>query len=240
MSEILKERIKSRMEALGKNPSSVALEAKLGRSAVRDILSGKAKNPSYMTLHRIADALDCSVNYLTGDQDEIYWQEATDILIDLQARHSDVSGVLEAGVFRQLPESLGLRERHPLRSKRRYLGRDLYLYRMGDDSLEELHIRKGDFLTVVHDPSPAWLSLKPDMLVVVCYRPKGLPAEQLSARLVSGSGAQINLNTAAGWQNFPSIVLTKKLDEKNHYETEDGGIAEIEGVVVNLTRQFDM
>ncbi|MCZ4091673.1 helix-turn-helix transcriptional regulator [Sinorhizobium psoraleae] len=66
MSEILKERIKSRMAALGKNPSSVALEAELGRSAVRDILSGKAKNPGYATVAAIARVLDCSVQYLTG------------------------------------------------------------------------------------------------------------------------------------------------------------------------------
>jgi DNA-binding Xre family transcriptional regulator len=60
------ERIEDRLRALGKNASSVALEAGLGRSSVRDILVGKVTSPRLDTLEKLAEPLKCDLDYLTG------------------------------------------------------------------------------------------------------------------------------------------------------------------------------
>ncbi|WP_208153364.1 helix-turn-helix transcriptional regulator [Sinorhizobium medicae] len=256
MNETLKTRIRERMTSLGMNPSSVALEAGLSRSAVRDILSGKAKNPGMMTVHAIARVLKCSDNYLMGFADEMHYAEATDILIDVAARLSDSSGTLEAGVFRQslsygdiLPggdpfapddHRIRRRERKPLESRRRYIGRDLYLYVLGDDSLDEVSILKGDLLLALHDPSGAGMDFKEGKIVIVSHRVPGLDAEELSARLVNWWEGKPFLVSASSRAIFAPIHVAEALEKPNTYRTLAGGIIEVEGIAVEITRQLDV
>lgn len=63
------QRIAARLEALGKNASAVALEAGLGRSAVRDIMVHDA-NPRIDTLKRLTGPLECDLAFLTGESIE--------------------------------------------------------------------------------------------------------------------------------------------------------------------------
>ncbi len=65
----LAERIRERMDALGLNPYSAAKKAELGESFVRDILKGKVKSPSAKRLAKLALALECSLNYLLGEEE---------------------------------------------------------------------------------------------------------------------------------------------------------------------------
>lgn len=249
--EILKERIQERMTALGKNPSSVALDAGLSRSTVRDILSGKAKNPGIVTVNLIADALECSHNYLLGNSDSLHYREAKDVLIDAFARTSDISGTLEAGVFRQIPlndpksaEShviFGYRQRKPLRAHRRYTHRDLYLYRAGDDSLAGKNIIKGDLLMAVFDPENDPLPDK--SLVIVAHRLQGAPVEELSARLVKKAAKGLSLVSAPNdidGARYSDIEVAEPLADYGRFKTKEGGTIFIEGAVVELTRQLDV
>jgi transcriptional regulator with XRE-family HTH domain len=249
-TEILKQRIRERMEAMGKNPSSVAVEANLSRSAVRDILSGKAKNPGMLTIHAIANVLECTYSYLTGEDDRLHPGEVKDILIDVFARTTDISGTLEAGVFRQLPPPLeknevsrdfGRRDRMPLRSEHRYMYRDLYLYRVGDKSIEGLMITKGDLLTAVSDPAA---DVAPDgALVIVAHRLPGTSVEELSARKVKWRTKGFTLSTVpADWggTTYPDIEVTENLGSFDRFRTKEGGEVVIEGVVVEMTRQMDV
>lgn len=250
VTEKLKERIRERMNVLGKNPSSVALEANLSRSAVRDILSGKAKNPGIVTIYAIARALECGYGYLTGEMDELHYSEDTNILIDVFARTTDISGVIEAGVFRQLPATtdpdeisleFGQRKRVPLRSNHRYLHRDLYLYRVADDSLAGKRISKGDILTAVFDPTTE--AAPQGALIVAAHRLAGAQIEELSARIVKRHRNGITLSTSPedwGGVRYPDIELTEKLEDYAHYKTSAGGVVFIEGTVVELTRQLDV
>jgi transcriptional regulator with XRE-family HTH domain len=254
VTEALKERIKERMEKLGKNPSSVALDAGLSRSAVRDILSGKAKNPGIITIHQIADALECSYNYLMGWDDEIHYRESRDILIDVSARTSEISGVLEAGIFKQIPDEtppwhgdpftetepskFGRRERKPFRSKRRYIHRDLYLYRVGDSSLDEYNVAKGDLIVAVFDPER--MELRPGALVIVSHRLHGINVEELSARIVSKNGNSFTLRAASSQTVYAPIELGDRTDEPATFHTLAGGKVFIEGIAVELTRQLDV
>lgn len=251
VTETLKQRIRERMELLGKNPSSVALDANLSRSAVRDILSGKAKNPGIVTIYAIAQALECSESYLMGESDSLHYAESTDILIDVNARTSEISGTLEAGLFKQAPlderggiedpftevVSFGRRERKPFRSTRRYLYRDLFLYRMGDSSLDELGIKRSDLIVAVYDPDS--LHLKSGMLVIVSHRLAG-NVEELSGRIVRQNGSSFSLLTASSGTAYAPIEITQKADEPATFHTVVGGKVFIEGVAVELTRQLDL
>lgn len=249
-TEILKERIRERMEVLGKNPSSVALEANLSRSAVRDILSGKAKNPGIMTVYAIADALECSHGYLTGQTDNLHYKEATETFIDVSASTRESSGTLEAGVFRLVPpereeheahSDFGVRVRKPFRSKRRYIHRDLYIYRAGDASLHGIHVMKGDVLTVVSDPSAE--AAPSEALVIVAHRLPGGTVEELSGRIVKKTNDLFRLVTAPedwGGTKYPDIEVVEKLADFGKYRTKDGGTISIEGIAVEITRQLDV
>jgi transcriptional regulator with XRE-family HTH domain len=63
-------RIEARMKLLGLNPYSAAKRAGLGGDYVRDIVRGRVRNPSTERLGKLAEALECSLYYLLG-QDEI-------------------------------------------------------------------------------------------------------------------------------------------------------------------------
>lgn len=60
----LVERIKERMDAVGTNPSRLSIDAGLGRSSVKDILTGRVKSPRIDTIKRLAGKLNCSAEYL--------------------------------------------------------------------------------------------------------------------------------------------------------------------------------
>jgi transcriptional regulator with XRE-family HTH domain len=62
----LAERIQARLDATGKNASSVADEIGANRSLVRDILVGKSKNPGVETIKAICGPLHCSIGFLLG------------------------------------------------------------------------------------------------------------------------------------------------------------------------------
>jgi transcriptional regulator with XRE-family HTH domain len=58
------------MEYRGFGQKALALKAKLNETYVRDILKGKSRNPTHSRLIKLADALECSVEALTGDVTE--------------------------------------------------------------------------------------------------------------------------------------------------------------------------
>lgn len=64
MNEDLKERLRERMEAVGKKAGQVADEAGVGRSFVHDILLGRSENPTTEKLDRVAKVLGTTVGYL--------------------------------------------------------------------------------------------------------------------------------------------------------------------------------
>jgi phage repressor protein C with HTH and peptisase S24 domain len=69
MNQGLIDRLRERMDALGKRPRQVAEEAGVGPSFVHDILLGRSENPTTEKLDRVARVLGTSVGYLLhGDR----------------------------------------------------------------------------------------------------------------------------------------------------------------------------
>jgi hypothetical protein len=63
------DRIQERIRVLDTNKAKVNAAAKLGESAVNDILGGRNTNPNLFLMHRIAVVLECDLEYLLGTSD---------------------------------------------------------------------------------------------------------------------------------------------------------------------------
>jgi hypothetical protein len=175
MASLLTERIEARMKATGKNPSAVALEAGLGRSSVRDIIVNDA-NPRIDTLRKLTGPLQCSLEYLTGDSDEPGDAPpevakkprllSKDGLIQLHANNRIAkqrikrAWEVETGVFRPYGPDTEPRYRmvDPLISEEMsYMGYRYSMAEVRDTSLRDIHIEKGDLLTIAkkeYEPTP--------------------------------------------------------------------------------------
>lgn len=68
MSDLLRERVKERLDALEINPFEAARRGKFERSFVNDLLIGKKSTVRQKKLIELAEALECDPEYLTGLQ----------------------------------------------------------------------------------------------------------------------------------------------------------------------------
>lgn len=64
-------RIQQRMDLLRLNAYSAALKAGVGQDYIRDILRGRTKNPSAEKLGKLAVALETTINFLLGQEEEM-------------------------------------------------------------------------------------------------------------------------------------------------------------------------
>lgn len=249
-SEVLIERIKARMDALGLNPSSVALEADLGRSAVRDILSGKAKSPKHVTLYKIADVLKCSASYLIGDIDTLFPADDPNRWVSLDQDAWQISSTLEAGVYRRKIEQLDFLEEdndaitgpQAFQSGARFIGQDLALYQVGDDSLGEINIIKGDTLTVLLCGEDK-IDLRDGQLLVVLHSPMDIKEHELSARQVHVVEGKTQLVTRSTGKTYRPITLNSvdlKVARGDELETIHGDKVKVIGRAVSLSRDFKL
>lgn len=91
-------RLEARMAQLGLTAKGASLRAGLGATAVSDIIRGKNLRPSIPQVSAIANALNCDLAYLVGEQD--YPTREPEIKGTFEV---PVSGIAEAGVFRVMP-----------------------------------------------------------------------------------------------------------------------------------------
>lgn len=68
---ILRERLREMIALRNTNAKEVSLASKNSESYVRDILSGRSNNPRMSALHSIAQVLQCDLQYLLGQSDNI-------------------------------------------------------------------------------------------------------------------------------------------------------------------------
>jgi hypothetical protein len=267
MTFSLSDRIKSQLAKLDKNPSSVALEAGLGRSAVRDIIVGKVDHPRIDTLKKLTGPLKCSLDYLTGDTEdpgEPIPSNAVSSRGRFDSQEVHFFRWLEVGVFRSEHSSEGSMHRwegntddRDLEPNERYLvyndfrfpDWEVDLYRVKDRSLLELDIKPGDFLTVVSPRTEEIIPLKPGSLVVVSHTVGIQGLTEISARMVElhSDGIALVGRARAPDLSPPPIIIRESSDPENDefferilpnmYLTTEGSLA-VRGVVSRLTRDM--
>jgi len=243
----LSDRIRARLDALGKNPSSVALEAGLSRSAVFDILKGKAANPRIDTLQKLTVPLECSLEYLTGDSSEIgkspQWHKE---FSSRDTYTASVRAVLEVGVFRENDAEFPEDGEHIVYGDSRHPNARIDLYRIGDASLVGLGVHPGDLAHVLNTEHDEDFALKANQLVVVRRSPSHSPTlRELSARIVAIFGDMVQLAGRPAEGKMVTPILIRVSDSpndtpyfENTFVSDTGDVIEIVGVVARTIRTF--
>jgi len=255
MSETtLQERIRERLKAVGKSASAASVEAGLGNTAIRDILSGKTKSPQLATLIKLAGPLECTIEYLTGSPlRPPRPPEPYDSYRAFDPQPTDITADLAAGVFKEQNVSLaedrprvGTFERHVVYNDPDRPDWSPSLYRLTDHSLEALRILKGDVLTAIQPRDDARIELTNGMLVIVRHAIMESRAEEVSARLVEFVDGATQLVCKPSRGEFRPIVIREPSIQpapamadfmRNYYWTDEGS-ATIEGMVIRLTRDL--
>lgn len=97
-TDLLIERINKRIGVLHTNAKAVSLKAGLAATYVSDLLAKRSIAPGAFPLKAIATALDCSLAYLFGEEDDV--APPTVKLLEL----IPVVATVEAGAFRAMPK----------------------------------------------------------------------------------------------------------------------------------------
>lgn len=88
MDNVLIKRINQRLNELGKAPQRVSIEATGAKETLRKILDGTTKSPRLDTIQKLADALETTPEWLTGQ----------DIALEAPARRAAMNDVAPASV----------------------------------------------------------------------------------------------------------------------------------------------
>jgi hypothetical protein len=236
-NNILISRIQARMTELNTNALQLSVAARLGKTAVRDIIAGKSRRPTMDTIGKIANALGCTVAYLVGDVDDPQMMRTYSGPLDMQMVR--VSHLVEAGVFKRVTSPLSPLE-VPVIQHPGYMEHHLEAYLMADESMGAAGIKKGDVLTVASPFADGKINLSNGALVICAQNIVPPMITEISARKVVVDHDDIELHTCP--TDVPADII--KLDSqpaqfpKNLYMSkEDNGVS-IEGVVIRVTREM--
>jgi hypothetical protein len=108
MENLLRDRIRERLDALNLNPFEAARRIPAERAFLNDLLIGKKKTIRSNALHRVAEVLDCDTGYLMGAQDmprRAAPPQASPERPDSAPLTVALAGVAEAGAWRSPPRS---------------------------------------------------------------------------------------------------------------------------------------
>lgn len=252
MPNIVSERIRSRLEALGKNPSSVALEAGLGRSSVRDIITGRVSSSRLDTLRRLTGPLECTLDYLTGDSDDPAKDGVFRRHIELDVFTDLIPTPAEAGVFRPVTTANERRTRaaaqfshRPYHTARDYRlpTWDIELFEMVDESQAGIGIVRGDVVKIAKHHLDMQIPLTEGSLVAVRRALNSPSLEEVSIRQVKIAKDGISLICSPKSDRVGSIDIPEhSIDNESkllpNFYPVDGGSAEILGLAVEVVRQL--
>lgn len=239
------DRIRLRLEALGKNASAVALEAGLSRSSVLDILKGKAANPRLDTLQKLTGPLECSLDYLTGSAPPESTSHHTRTWEEYSNLHPDRGGPLlkaEGLIYRPLRDKITLGPEYP---QKRLAGWQAHRLILADHSMEEIGLFEHDIVEVLSPKTPQEFVLKRGMLVLARHVLEGPRLEQLSIRMVMSTSVDKLALAIRPTQETGAAIMADYVSSDpdqqlplNHYPTAGGGTIEIMGIVSSLLREY--
>ena len=205
---VRRDRVEARLRALGINQFEAAKRAGKQLHFVYDLLKGKKQTIKGDGLLHLAKALECSIEYLTGEADtpgvppgELPNEGSSPVSIPY-------SGIVEIGAFRlpgvQTQPPQVIRERL-LTPDPRYPSDQQCAYLVNDDSLASHNIGRGTFLICVKVPTADEL---PNGSIVIVERRRLESGEvEISAREVQHFPSRTELRPPAGDSVASTIVL---------------------------------
>lgn len=235
--DVLVTRLKSRMAEMNTNASKVSVEARLGKTAVRDIVAGKSRKPTMDTIARIAKVLDCTLAYLVGDVDEPHQMRSVEGPLDMQMMR--VSLIVEIGVFKR-DNHPASRLETPVIEHPSYPNHELKACLMADNSMFDHGIMKGDILTIAAPFGDARIPLKDGDLIVCAQTITPPIITEISVRQVKVGENGVELWSGLVDEKFDIIRIANQPSQfpKNLYMSENNDGITIEGIVVRLMRDL--
>jgi hypothetical protein len=216
-------RIRARLDALDLNPFAAAKAAGLERSFVNDVLIGRKRSVREDGLRKLAGALECDAEYLTGHQDTPRAGAAD------HAQGMPLIGVAETGVWRTTPAGAVEARVVPLLPDPRFPGIACYAVTARGDGGSLVGIDDGDIVVALD--FAAWRErhgpLRDGLVVLVRRTRADLGVSELSVRRVSISVDAVTLDCCSH-AAYPSFPLEGSAGER----------VEIVGLVDKAVRLF--
>lgn len=106
----LQRRLRMEMRKRGLTDAGLARAAKLGQTAVRDILEGRSREPRYTTIKKLADALGLAADRLTAPLDEFDYKESLESVSDLMqinVKEMDIRAAAGGGAMTEREDESG-------------------------------------------------------------------------------------------------------------------------------------
>lgn len=203
-----KDRIEARLRALGINQFDAAVKAGRNSHFIYDFLIGRKKSFKGDGPIRLAQALECSIEYLTGESDEPGRPPLAGPTFERSGSSEGLplAGVVESGVFRR-PGSLRIPDEVlPLPPFPGYPAEAQVAYVMRGNGLDELGVTEGMVLTAVQAEA---LSTPPGngAIVVIELVRNGGSHMEISAREVQHSPRMTRYIARSRTEDIPPIIV---------------------------------
>lgn len=204
-----KDRIEARMDALGINQFEAAEKAGKNSHYIYDFMVGRKSSFKGDGPVRVAQALECSIEYLTGESDEIGVPPmATPAAVpSAQAGRSlPLAGVVETGVFRRPSSVRGAGRPLPIAPFPDYPAEAQAAFAVRGGGMDTRGIIEGMTLVAV-DIEAATKDLESGSVVIVEHvRSNGREAE-ISARELQYFPDRIELRAQSRSENIRPLIL---------------------------------
>jgi SOS-response transcriptional repressor LexA len=200
MDSSLQKRVRQRMDFLGLNALQTAKTAGLGDSFVRDILRGKTRSPSAENLAKLAGALQTTVEYLMGANDDNVET------VEIEVQGLPVISEIHAGTWLEVTVFDGEQEPHiiPVARDPRFPRARQYALLVRGDSMD-LEYPDGTYVTCV-DFWDSGVEIASGLRVHVERRMGGGQFVEITVKAIERTGEQFFLvpkSSNEKWQSIP-------------------------------------
>jgi transcriptional regulator with XRE-family HTH domain len=225
MAQVDRDNLRALISASGRSARAISLGAKLGATAVKDILSGKSRDPGASTLAAIAQELNVPVSDLL-DGTELLPSMTNQTHVKLVPRLLPVRYRVQAGLWYEIdteepPEQVSL----PVSSYPKYAAYPQWLEKVVGDSAD-LKFQPGAFLHVVDAIELGYAPKDGDWVVIERRRDQGAVRERTVKQIEITNGCVLlqPRSTNPKWREPLGLVA----GARNHADVE----VEIVGLVV--------
>lgn len=199
MSDLLRERIRERIAALGTNPFEVAKKAGFERSFVNDLLIGKKQTIREKRLPALSEVLECDPEYLAGSQ-------ATPRRGNSAAAGGlGLAGICEAGSWREIGFPLPNAPALPIEADPRFSQAGQAAFLVRGDHAAGIGIPDGSIICIatLDAISAEGRRLHDGDAVLVRRERDG--SQEFSARIFEESREGVRLVAYPGRGSFPTV-----------------------------------
>lgn len=174
IGELLRSRIRQRLDELGINPFEAERRANLKRGYLNDLLIEKKSTLREKTLPSLAKALECDVDFLTGRSDQPHGK-------GIPGSGVEIEGILEAGAWRSTAKENWAGEQIPVTLDPRFDPAKQLVFLVRDDHAAGFGITSGSVVIVLESEGPF---RDGDIVVVRRWAPERIA--ETSIRVLSG------------------------------------------------------